>query len=229
MPVEFEPPLAATGFDVFRLVASRFPPVSIFDRIAHPEDLDALFLVESMTNERLRDEAGDISLVPVQDRVVGPGSTPIMAAFTHLNPAGGRFTDGMFGAYYAGLDLATAVEETKYHRAQFLSATRQGPIEVDMRAYVARLDGQLHDVRTSAPPEIYHDSDYSAGQALGRRLREMGSNGVIYASVRRPEGTCVAVYKPRCLSQCRQERHLTYRWDGARIISVYEKSEFGPG
>lgn len=224
---EFQPRLAATGFDVYRIVPSRFPPVSLFDRITEPGDLEAVFAVEALTNDRLRQESGDISLVPVEDRAVGPGSTPIMAAFTHLNPEGSRFTDGTYGAYYAGLRLDTAVAETKYHREQFLAATQADrPIDVDMRVYLARLTGDLHDIRKGAPAAIYDSDDYSAGQAFGRRLRLDGSNGIFFNSVRHPGATCVAVFRPRLLSDCRQERHLTYQWDGKCIINIFEKREY---
>lgn len=226
---DFQPPLVATGFGVYRIVASRFPPVSLFDRITDPGDLDAVFAIEAITNDRLRQDVGDISLVPAEDRVVGPGSTPIMAAFTHLNPQGGRFTDPTYGAFYAGLGIDTAIAETRYHREQFLAATERGrPIDVDMRAYLARLAGELHDVRQGAPPAIYDPDDYSAGQILGRRLRSEGSNGIIFNSVRDPGGTCVAVFRPRLLSDCRQERHLTYQWNGERITNIFEKREYVP-
>src|SRR3546814_21195656 len=61
--------LAATDWLVYRLVASIFPPVSIFDRISNPADLEDIFIVESLTNDRMRDEVGNISLVaPEEDR-----------------------------------------------------------------------------------------------------------------------------------------------------------------
>lgn len=228
---EFSPPLAATDWLVYRLVASIFPPVSIFDRISNPADLEDIFIVESLTNDRMRDEVGNISLVAPEDRVSGPGTTPIMAAFTHLNPAGSRFSDGTFGVYYAATTLDTAVIETRYHRENFLRATKQGPIDIDMRAYVAHLNGDLHDLRACQEtyPQIYHPTDYSAGQSVGARLRDAKSNGIICVSVRQaPElpNTCVAVFRPPCLSECRQERHLTYRWDGSAISEIYEKREY---
>lgn len=226
---DYEPPLAATDTDVYRIVPSRFPPVSLFDRVTEPQDLEAVLAIEAMTNERLRQEAGDISLVPMEDRVVGPGSTPIMAAFTHLNPTGARFTDSTYGAFYASLSIDTAIAETRHHREEFLSATEAGrPIDVDMRVYMARAIGDLHDVREGAPPTIYHPDDYSASQALGRRLRLEGSDGIIFNSVRDPGGTCVAVFRPRLISACRQERHLAYQWDGERIANIFEKREFVP-
>jgi hypothetical protein len=224
---EYEPPIAATDADVYRIVPSRFPPVSLFDRLAEPQDLEAVLAIEAMTNDRLRQEAGDVSLVPIEDRVVGPGSTPIMAAFTHLNPNGGRFTDSTYGAFYASFSIDTAVAETKHHREEFLSATEVGrPIDVDMRVYMARATGDFHDVRDGAPPMIYRPNDYSESQALGCRLRLQGSDGVIFNSVRDLGGTCVAVFRPRLVSNCRQERHLTYQWDGQRIANIFEKREF---
>ena len=224
----YQPQLAATDWRVYRIVPSIFPPVSLFDRISHPADLEALFAVEALTNDRLREEVGDISLVPVEDRVTGPGSTPFMASFTHLSPQGGRFNTPDFGAYYASPEIETAIAETRYHREEFLSFTNEGPVDVDMRVYLARVMGDLHDARTDAPLEIYDPDNHSHGQALATVLRHSGSNGLIYASVRAPGGNCGAVFRPRLLSECRQERHLTYRWDGHRVTQIYEKRDFSP-
>jgi len=107
----------------FRIVPSRFPPINLFEAVADPADLDAVYQIEAMTNDRLREEVGDISLVPPEDRVSGPGSSPIMAAFTHLNPEGDRFTNGTYGVFYAGRTIDTAIAETRYHRIRFLQAT----------------------------------------------------------------------------------------------------------
>jgi hypothetical protein len=67
-----------------------------------------------------------------------PGRQPIMAAFTHLNPVGDRFTDGSYGVFYAGLTLATAIDETRHHRTHFLQATDEPAQELDMRVYAVR-------------------------------------------------------------------------------------------
>jgi len=107
----------------WRIVPSRFPPIQLFERVADPADLEAIAVIESLTNPRLREEIGELGLVPSGDRVSGPGSSVIMAAFTHLNPAGSRFTDGSFGVFYAAADMETAIAETKYHRERFLRAT----------------------------------------------------------------------------------------------------------
>ena len=178
-----------------------------------------------MTNDRLRDEVGVLALVPPEDRVSGPGTTPIMAAFTHLNPEGSRFTDGSFGVFYAGLTLDTAIAETRHHRARFLAATDEPAQEIDMRVYAVDLEAGLHDIRGLADSHAYlYDPDsYIHAQGLGAELRDAGADGILYQSVRDPGGECAAVFRPRLLSNSRQERHLCYMWDGTAITTIYEK------
>ena len=209
-----------------RIVPSRFPPIQLFERVTDPADLEVVFELESMTNPRLRDEVGDIRLVPEHERISGPGTSVIMAAYTHLNPHGSRFSDGTYGVFYAACDLPTAIAETKHHRELFMRATRQPRMELDMRVYLVDLVGNLHDLRgrKRTHPLAYHEDSYAVGQNLARRLRSDRSNGIVYDSVRHAGGECAAVFRPRLLSNCRQERHLCYLWDGARISTVYEKS-----
>jgi len=212
----------------YRIVPSRFPPVGLFDAVADPADLEAVFQIEAMTNDRLRDEAGEIALVTPEDRVSGPGTTPIMTAFTHLNIQGDRFTDGSYGVFYASLTIETAISETKYHRIRFLQATEEPAQELDMRVYAVDLGADLHDIRgmRESHPAWYHATNYAMSQELARSLRENGSDGIAYASVRHSSGECVAIFRPRLLSNCRQERHLCYVWDGQAIAMIYEKKNF---
>jgi hypothetical protein len=208
----------------FRVIPSRYPTIHLFERIADPSDWEALYWLESLTNPRLRDEVGDIELVPREERVFGPGGSVIMAPFTHLDPAGSRFADGTFGAFYAAAELATSVAETCYHREVFLRATREGPMEIDMRSYLADIASRFHDIRGRGTqmPDIYDPISYVASQAFGRNLKLSGSNGIVYDSVRHPGGQCVAIYRPRLIQNLRQGVHLRYVWDGTRIGQVYE-------
>ncbi|HWH40465.1 MAG TPA: RES family NAD+ phosphorylase [Usitatibacter sp.] len=210
----------------YRLVPSRFPPVGLFDRVASPEDLEFVLAAEGLTNDRLRDEVGEIHLVPPAERVSGPGTTPIMAAFTHINREGSRFADGTFGAYYAGKELETSVAESAHHRAIFLASTKEAPGEVDMRVYLADIRGEFVDVRGHGrrKPDIMHPDDYAASQAFARARRAEGANGIVYDSVRNPGGQCVAVFRPRLVAPCRQGPHVCFVWDGAAITGWYRKS-----
>ena len=211
----------------YRIIPSRFPPINLFENVASPADLDAVFIIEAITNDRIRDSVGDLSLVPPEDRVSGAGTTPIMAAFTHLNPEGDRFTDGSYGVFYASKTIGTAIAETSYHRTRFMQATEEPAQELDMRAYAVDLKAELHDIRPrhKSTQDYYHPTNYSASQALAKQLRDAGSDGIVYQSVRDDGGECVAVFRPRLLDNCRQERHFCYVWDGQKIATIYEKKE----
>jgi hypothetical protein len=209
----------------WRIIPSVFPPKNLFERVAHLEDLEAVIAIESMTNDRIRDEIGELQLVPHKDRICGPGTGVIMAAFTHLNPQGSRFTDGSYGVFYTSKELKTSIAETRYHREQFLRATMQAPIELDMRVYTVCLKGWLHDIRHEEARfrDCYHPSNYAYSQQFAKTLRLQGSNGLVYRSVRHPEGINAAIFRPTLLSHCKQAQHLCYRWDGKAISEIYRK------
>ncbi|MEW5307518.1 MAG: hypothetical protein WDW36_009907 [Sanguina aurantia] len=230
MPNAATPPLKRIRWShAYRIVPSRFPPVGVYDRIADPADIDAVFAIEALTNPRLREEAGALQLVPPERRISGPGSTPVMAAFTHLNPQGSRFSDGSWGVFYAAHSVATAVEETIFHREVFLAATGEPACDIEMRCYRTSIAGKLHDLR-GGWQEVQGPDSYVASQALAQQLRRDGSNGVVYDSARHAGGECAAVFYPDLLAPCVQSEHLIYQWDGQRIASVLRVSSLArPG
>ena len=171
----------------YRLIPSRYPTVGLYDAIADPADLDVVFAIEALANPRLRDEIGELQLVPPEERVTGPGATPVMAAFTHLNPEGSRFSDGSYGVYYAAHSLETSVAEVSHHRAIFLRRTDEPAIDLDMR-----LDHRQRRGRAARP-------------RLGRRRRARRTNR--FAAVARPRRLRpVAAARPR-LARGRQLGH----------------------
>jgi hypothetical protein len=207
-----------------RIVASRFPPVGPWDRIARPEDFEALAEIEGLTNPRIRVELGTLELIPRHRWAVGPGSTPIMAAFTHLNPEGSRFCDGSFGTLYVSNSAETAIRETVHHRERFLERTREPPLQIQMRRYVTGITRPLHNIRGGFPQ--FHDpDDYAASQRLAGELRGSGSDGIVYDSVRNLGGQCAAVFWPDCVAPFTQATHYAYIWDGTSITSVIELTQ----
>jgi len=216
-----------------RLIASRFPTVGVYDEVADAADLAVVFAIEALTNPRVRQELGQLSLVPPADRVAGPGATLTMAAFTHLNPLGSRFSDGSWGVYYAADSLDTAVAEVSHHRGLFLARTAEEAIDIDLCWLHADLMDKLHDLRgQGAPmPAVDHPNPdpgpdrYGASQDLGRALRLQGSPGIIYDSVRRPQGRCAAVFKPKTLNNARTAGHIGMHWDGRVISHWFEKGD----
>ena len=212
----------------WRVIPSRFPPIQLFERTTDPQDLEAIFELDALTNPRLHDEFGDRKLFSQQDRVSGPGSSVILAPFAHPNPSGSRFSNGNFGVFYGAKSLETAVAESRYHRERFMLSTQQPRIQLDMRVYCIDLVGELHNLcgKGNELPQVYDKDDYMAAQQLGENLRNSGSHGVAYDSVRQIAGKCAAVFRPTVLSNARQERHLCYVWDGQKISTIYEKRIF---
>lgn len=210
-----------------RIIPSHFPPIDLFEEVADPADLDAVHAVEALTNPRLRDQVGELTLVPEADRISGPGTSVIMAAFTHPNRAGSRFSPGDYGVYYAAVDQATAISETRHHRERFLRLQDTGPQRLHMRAYVGAIEAEWLDLRglQARYPALYDAHDYRASQAWGREQRERDGWGVIYDSVRHPGGQCVAAFKPRACRPVRQGAHFEYYYDGARITHVARLTE----
>lgn len=207
-----------------RIIPSRFPPVGVFDDVASPEELDDLYAIEALTNDRLRSELGHLHLLPREDWLTGAGSTPIMAAFTH--PSAARFGDGSYGVLYAARDESTAIRETVHHRERFLAATAEPAIRLDMRRYVVDLAQPLLDGRKALKDTPVMDlDDYSAGQALGRRLQAETAWGLFYPSVRRPGGECAAIFRAPALKlPMLQACHYHYYWNG-RAIDFIERAE----
>ena len=163
---------------VYRIILSRYPPISLFERVSGPEDWEVLYAVESLTNPRLRYEVGDIRLVAPEDRVYGDGASWIMAAFTHppVDGRGGRFNRD-FGIYYCAANESTAIAESTFHRARFLRESRVEKTTQEMRVIRAQLGAvTLHDVRQLAGHAIYDPDDYGSAQQLEspREFRRLG-------------------------------------------------------
>ena len=206
-----------------RIIRSRFPPIDLFEDIADPADWDAILSAEAKTNPRLAESVGMLDLVPEDRRVAGEGASWAMSPFVHVSTdRPSRFTDGSFGVYYAGDRLEVALFETMHHHGKFMAATAEAPGWVsDFRELVGRLDADLHDL-TGVPlsDPIYHEDDYSASQKLAAELQGKGSNGIVYTSVRYPEGQAVALFWPDVAGIPVQGQHFSYYWDGAQVSRV---------
>jgi hypothetical protein len=215
-------PLAWTP--AYRVIPTRFPAVNLFDRVASSADFDALYALEALTNDRLRTETGDLDLVPREERRFGPGYGPIMAAFTHLNPQGSRFSDGSYGVFYCARSRETAIAETRYHSARFLAATSEPPLRQQMRLYTVAAEGDVVDLRGDAAldPAVLSPDDYSAGQTLGRAVRAAGAPGIAYPSVRDASGECLAALRTSLVRACHHAAYLEYNWNGHVIDMVFE-------
>ncbi len=210
---------------VHRLVPSKFPPVLLFDWAESKEELEAIAALEGLTNPRLKTELGEIHLVPESEWVSGVGSTPIMAAFTHIGHAS-RFTDGSFGVFYAANSIETAIQETLFHRERFYRASNEAPCSISMREYIAKIIQPLIPLNQTTHHN-YLNADvnqYEVSQAFGLKRREENAWGLSYPSVRYVGGTCVAILRPKAIAApVNQGAHYRYIWDGNTMSSVYKE------
>lgn len=209
--------------NTYRLIPSHFPPIALFENLLDASELEAAYALESLTNDRLQDQAGNIALVAAEDRITGPGTTAIMAAFTHTGIAS-RFTDGRFGIYYAGLSLETAIAESRFSRARFLRATNEPPQVLTMRSYHCDVHAALVDVR--ADSQVHNPDSFVYAQAIGRQLKAQNEMGILYQSVRHAGGECIAALRPKALTPpAIQAGHYQFYWDGSLISHVLAVAE----
>ena len=202
-----------------RVIRTVYPPVSLFEDIADPADWDLIASAEAKTNPRVRDQVGNLALVPPARRQGGPGATLVMGAFTHASrDRPSRFTDGSFGIWYCGNSPEVAIAETVFHYEQFMAATAEPAAMSDFRELVNGAEGRLVDLRVRDYPEYLAASDYAPGQALGRAVHAADGDGIVYPSVRWPGGQAAALFWPdRVRLPVTQARQLRYHWDGARV------------
>ena len=212
----------------YRIIPNLYPRRNLYDRIAPAEDHEAIREVEDLTNSRVRQERGELALVAPFHDVSGPGSAFVMAPFTQLHPEGSRFCDGTFGAYYATQSLDTAIYETVHHTERFLRDSSMPATWRGMLVLKANIKGDFHDLQTVPRRRLrpyYHRTDYTKSQQFGRALRDAGSNGLVYHSVRHQGGRCVAVFNPQKISSCRQDRYLVFVWNGEKVTDVHRVVE----
>lgn len=212
----------------WRIIASRYPPIDLFERVSDdPKVWEALIALEQMTNPRMRDAVGEISLVPADKRVTGPNASWVMAPFTHLNKRGSRFSSGRFGVYYAAETLDTAITETAHHFARFASDARDPPRREDMRVLVGAIDHAFDDVDAldeALKRDLLDPDSYTRSQPFAATRRDAGSDGLVYSSVRHRGGQCIAAFWPNAVGIPMQERHLQYEWNGAKVGRYFDFS-----
>ena len=204
--------------DTHRLVSSRHLPGadSVLTRIAEDDDLAAVFELDAATNDRLHAEHGAMPGIGPEELVAAvPLAAVVNAAFAHPHPMGARFNGPDRGAWYAAFELETAQAEIAFHKSTELAEVGWLDESVTYDDFVADFNAEFHDLRrargfkTCLAPGSYH-----ASQALAARLLAEGSLGIVYPSVRRAGGTCVACFRPALVGRVRRARRWRFTWTG---------------
>ncbi|MCE0493071.1 RES family NAD+ phosphorylase [Vibrio salinus] len=207
----------------YRLINTRYPCIALFDDVATPEEFDILYAIQAITNPRLKEEIGDLSLlrhseIPFQCQ---RGRSYAVAPFTHINPDGGRFNDCFFGALYIASNDQTAAAEVRYHQQKYWS-------KIEGLKYDRFLFRGLIVTHHSSPTYIVHSDNhdvlnpdsYAVSQHLARDLKKNGYQAIQYPSVRTDGGECWALLTPESVDDIVQTYLLEMIWDGEKIAEV---------
>jgi hypothetical protein len=227
------PPLSAIDWRVsHRIIRTIYPPIWLFEDIAAPQDWEMIASAEAKTNPRVRELIGALSIVPVERRVSGPTASLVMAAFTHASrDRPGRFSDGGYGVWYCGDRFEVALGETAHHFERFMNRTGEAAADAQYRELRAHIAGTLHDLRGGGFDEYLAPDDWGPSQRLAASLRDVGSDGIVYPSVRWPAGQAAALFWPDLVRlPVIQARTLQYHWDGRRMTRyfVFGQDEWHP-
>jgi hypothetical protein len=208
-----------------KILPTCYPRKDLLERLASLEDRRALGELEEVTNARLRIARGETHVLRKGESFPPECSIYLQAAFAQPSRPS-RFCDGNYPVCYSADTLATAVAESTYHRRQFLERTREAPDTFPMRIYELELSGDFHDLRedSEAWHDVYDPLSYAASAALGARLWNENSQGIVYDSVRHTGGQCAAVYSPSVIQKYQLGEILLYKWDGNKI-EVFERFE----
>jgi RES domain-containing protein len=194
-------------------VVPRFPPIAQLERFS--DDIQAAVLAELATVDP--EIIGDLRLLPSGRLPSGPGASRIITSYTFARP--GRFNDEGFAAFYGADSLATAIAETVHHILEPLRDSN-APAQTLPPRLALHVDVDATDVidaRARPYPHIYEADEYTESRRFGRLVHERGHQGIVYRSVWRAGGECVAVYAPTALGECRDARELIYRYANGRI------------
>jgi hypothetical protein len=201
-----------------RIVPSPDAPVAAFAALVDdPDELELLLAVEGLTNPLAREAAGNLPAFSPEQRYHGPLAGLVMLPLLLRRES--RFSGGYFGVLYAADVVETALDEAAHHAGDRLTKSR-APAGTTVRLYGYTLDvrADLVDVRRGeegVDDAVYAPDSWAAGQALGRTLRGQGRDGLHYASVRRPAGTCIGLFSPRIVASATEAARWMLFWNGS--------------
>ena len=205
--------------DTHRLIHSKYSDdgSSVLARIADSDGhLADIFDLDNATNDRLRAENDLLPGIGVRELLFGvPYYRVVNAAFTHAHPLGSRFNGPDRGAWYAAFEIKTAQAEVAFHKTVQLAEVDRFEDDVTFDDYLADFSGEFHDLRGPNDWTDCLDPDtYVQSQALAERLLDGGSLGIVYPSVRRAGGTCLACFRPALVMNVRKGTTYRFRWSG---------------
>ena len=227
-PIE-EPPVRRVRWpEAHRIVPSRYPPVQLFERLSgDPAEWETLAEIESLTNPRIRDEIGEIHLVPVEDRVSGTRRQLGHGAVHPRQPE--RLTvlrrqlrRLLRRARAADRDRRDGVPHGALLCRDRRSAARRGHARADRthRHDLPRHPRRRPELGATARSGQLRRQPRLRPQAArrGQQRHRLSERAPRRRPVRRR-------LRPKAVGLPIQGRHLQYHWDGSRISRYFDYAE----
>ncbi|MYA87768.1 MAG: RES family NAD+ phosphorylase [Boseongicola sp. SB0662_bin_57] len=176
-------------------------------RGARPEDLDDVLPIISAKTPSTLEEVLDDAFRPRLD--------------TNPPYREGRFGDGSFAVYYSALEEDTCKKEIAYHLREQAKDLVEDPDPRAYRVIACRYDGITVNLLGKESEHADLTSNTSAGypycQSLAHEAVARGHDGFLTASARKPDGTCVPVFKRTALSEPRAGNGFLATIRGGRV------------
>ena len=135
-----------------------------------------------------------------------PLSSPAQAS-----PSNRGFTPPVTTAF----EIATAQAEVAFHKWIELAEVSWFDEDVTYDDYLADFSAAFHDIRGGGRfADCLAPDSYLASQDLAQRLLDGGSLGIVYPSVRRKHGTCLACFRPALVMNVRKGNAYRFVWSG---------------
>src|SRR5205807_7354743 len=108
-----------------------------------------------------------------------------------------------------------------FHKSVELAEINRWDETVTYDDYLADFSAPFHDIRHDAAfaNSLAADS-YVASQELAETLLDAGSSGLVYPSVRRAGGTCLACFRPPVVMHVRRDTTWRFTWTGTETPIV---------
>ena len=213
-----------------RLIPAQYADggASVLARLADdPDTLNGIFELDNATNDRLLAESRLSPGIDERELVFGiPSYRIINATFCHPSPVGSRFNSSDRGAWYAGYELETSQAEVAYHRQLWLQETNWDEEDrADYLDYLADFRADFHDLRGPTDrADCLSPTSYKASQALAAELLALGASGIVYPSVRRRGGTCLACFRPVLVTNVRKGYIYTFMFRDSRSVPTIHRA-----
>lgn len=208
--------------DCYQLIPSRFPTIEVYERLGDADVQNAAKELEARTNPRLAAINQLPSKPKLGDKTANQYQNWNHAPFAYKDPRGTYFLGPTHGALEVATDAKNALVFALLRREEFLGATGEQPMGLDMRMFTRRIAGNFTDL-TKLDPDLPRDQRWK----IGHELWDSGAPGVIFCRPGFGTHRFLSVFDGGVLGRAVQGAHFRFVWDGQTVRSIYDFSGDG--